>query len=113
MPAVRTDGWVYGHMITKISRMGRSPHFLTHGAALRKLRARDLRYYVVQGILGYFPPLEILNNLGCLGFIQVLFYLTQKFLHFGINQQLLHFSKVSLHIFKVILSCFAFRMGTN
>ena len=27
-----TDGRVYGHVITKFSRMGRSPHFLTHGS---------------------------------------------------------------------------------
>ena len=54
---------MYGHMITKISWMGRSPHFLTHGAALRTLRARDLRYYFAQGIPGYFPPLEIQSGL--------------------------------------------------
>ena len=50
MPVVRTDGRaggrsVYGHVITKFSRMGRLPHFLTHGAPLRALRARELRYY--------------------------------------------------------------------
>ena len=37
MPVVRTEGlsgWraVYGHVITKFSRMGSLPHFLTHGA---------------------------------------------------------------------------------
>ena len=35
MPVVRTDGWrrsVYGHVITKFSRMGRLPHFLSYGA---------------------------------------------------------------------------------
>ena len=37
MPVVRTDGRavgrsVYGHVITKFSRMGSLPHFLTHGA---------------------------------------------------------------------------------
>ena len=37
MPVVRTDGlWgarsVYGHVITKFSRMGGLLHFLTHGA---------------------------------------------------------------------------------
>ena len=37
MLVVRTDGlWVYGHVITKFSRMGRFPHFLTHGATLRE-----------------------------------------------------------------------------
>ena len=49
MPVVRTDGRVggrsvYGHMITKFSRMGSLPHFFTHGAPLRVLRARELRY---------------------------------------------------------------------
>ena len=50
MPVVRTDGReggrsVYGHVITKFSRMGSLPHFFTHGALLRALRARELRYY--------------------------------------------------------------------
>ena len=45
MPVVRTDGRavgrsVYGHVITKFSRMGSLPHFFTHGAPLRALRAR-------------------------------------------------------------------------
>ena len=44
MPVVRTDGQAYGHVITKFSRMGRLPYFLTHGATLRALRARELRY---------------------------------------------------------------------
>ena len=40
MPVVRTDGRaggrsVYGHVITKFSRMGSLPHFFTHGAPLR------------------------------------------------------------------------------
>ena len=43
-PVVRTDGRAYGHVITKFSQMGRLPHFLTHGAPLRALRARELRY---------------------------------------------------------------------
>ena len=34
-----------GHVITKFSRMGSLPHFLTHGVPLRVLRARELRYY--------------------------------------------------------------------
>ena len=29
---------MYGHVITKFSRMGSLPHFLTHGAPLRDLR---------------------------------------------------------------------------
>ena len=48
MPVVRTDGrLVYGHVITKFSRMGFFKHFFTHGAPLRALRARELRYYFV------------------------------------------------------------------
>ena len=46
MPLVRMGGRavgrsVNGHVITKFSRMGSLPHFLTDGAPLR---ARDLRY---------------------------------------------------------------------
>ena len=37
MPVVRTDGRAYGHVITKFSRMGRLPHFLTHGAPQARL----------------------------------------------------------------------------
>ena len=49
MPVVRTEGRavgrsVYGHVITNVSRMGSLPHFFTHGAPLRALRARELRY---------------------------------------------------------------------
>ena len=45
IPVVRTDGRaggrsVYGHVITKFSRMGSLPHFSTHGAPLRAARAR-------------------------------------------------------------------------
>ena len=42
------DGRSYGHVITKFSRMGRLPHFLSYGApSTRALRARvELRYYV-------------------------------------------------------------------
>ena len=35
----RTVGRAYGHVITRISRMGRLPNFLTHGAPLRALVA--------------------------------------------------------------------------
>ena len=31
---------MYGHVITKFSRMGSLPHFFTHGASLRASRAR-------------------------------------------------------------------------
>ena len=51
LPVVRTDSLavgsgrsMYGHVITKFSRMDSLPHFLTHGAPLRALRARELRY---------------------------------------------------------------------
>ena len=37
MPMMRTDGLsVYGHVITKFSRMGTLLHFLTHGAQLAR-----------------------------------------------------------------------------
>ena len=36
----RSVGRAYGHVITKISWIGRLPNFLTHGAPLRALRAR-------------------------------------------------------------------------
>ena len=38
---------VYGHLMTKFSRMGSLLHFLTHGAPLRPLRARELCYKFV------------------------------------------------------------------
>ena len=49
MPVVRTEGRasgrsVYGHVITKFSRMGSLPHFFTHGAPLRARGVRELRY---------------------------------------------------------------------
>jgi len=64
MPVVRTDGRaggrsVYSHVITKFSRMGSLPHFLTHGAPLRALRARELRYENVYLIRGK----ELANNI--------------------------------------------------
>ena len=40
----RTDGPAYAQAITNFPGMGRLSHFLTHGAPLRTLRARDLRY---------------------------------------------------------------------
>ena len=32
VPVVRTDGRAYGHVITKFSRIGGLPHFLSYGA---------------------------------------------------------------------------------
>ena len=46
MPVVRTDGRAYGHVITNFFRMDRLLLFLTHGALLRALRARELRYKI-------------------------------------------------------------------
>ena len=45
MPVVRTDsgradGRAYGHVITKIFRIGRLPHFLRYGAALARVKLR-------------------------------------------------------------------------
>ena len=37
---------VHGHVITKFSRTGSLPHFLTHGAPLLAFRARKLRYKI-------------------------------------------------------------------
>ena len=53
--ACGADGWsggrsVHRHVITKFPRMGSLPHFLTHGAPLRALRARDLRKNVRDSI---------------------------------------------------------------
>ena len=50
MPVVRTDGLsggqsVYGHVITKFSRMGRLLHFLTHGALLARFACESSATY--------------------------------------------------------------------
>ena len=42
----RAEGRAYGHLTTKISRMHRSPNFLTHRTPLRASRTRELRYQV-------------------------------------------------------------------
>ena len=42
----RADGRAYGHVTTKISRMHRSPNFLTHRTPLGASRTRELRYQV-------------------------------------------------------------------
>ena len=46
MPVVRTGGRADGHLITKISRMGRLPHFLRNGATLARA---ELHYNYVGG----------------------------------------------------------------
>ena len=49
----RTVGRAYGHVITKFYRRGRLLHFLTDGAPLRPLRARELLYHLTFFLL--FP----------------------------------------------------------
>ena len=49
---------MYGHVITKFSRMSSLPHFLPHGDTLRAVRARELRYNLRNG------PLENLFGAG-------------------------------------------------
>ena len=63
MPVVLTyGGWAggraYVHMITKISRMGRLPHFLTYGATLARACSSAIsfknRAYNIRGYSGRF-----------------------------------------------------------
>ena len=63
-PVVRTDGRAYGHVITKFSRMGRLPHFLSYGApSTRALRARvELRYKRFVQVTGLCGP-QFLSSL--------------------------------------------------
>ena len=50
MPVVRTDGLsVYGHVITKFSRMGRLLYFLTHGAPLVRFERESSAIKVKNG----------------------------------------------------------------
>ena len=46
MPVVRTDGRAYGHVITKISRMGRLPNFLIQGAPLRSAAYQEMNLQI-------------------------------------------------------------------
>ena len=48
-PRVCTDGWAYGHVITKISRMDGLPNFLSVG--LRPRARRTPLYYTVSPLL--------------------------------------------------------------
>ena len=52
-PVVRTDGRAYGHVITKFSRMGRLPHFLSYGAPLLFFffRLKSIMFYVVMVVM--------------------------------------------------------------
>ena len=75
MPVVRTDGLsggrsVYGHVITKFSRMGRLLHFLTLGAPLARfaressatnLLARATRQSLSVVCLWVFSIVRLLN----------------------------------------------------
>ena len=54
MPVVRTDGRAYGHVITKFSRMGRLPHFLTHGAPQARF-ARQSSANIALSLYSVFP----------------------------------------------------------
>ena len=49
IPVVRTDGRAYDHVITKISRMGRLPNFLTHGAPLRAWSSAIIIIFKLKG----------------------------------------------------------------
>ena len=75
MPVVRTDGLsggrsVYGHVITKFSRMDRLLHFLIHGAPLARfaressatnLSARATRQSLSVVCLWVFSIVRLLN----------------------------------------------------
>jgi len=50
----RTVGRAYGHVTTKISRMHRSPNFLTHGAPLLTFRARESSTITTATIISSF-----------------------------------------------------------
>ena len=73
MPVVRTDGraggrLVYGHVITKFSRMGSLPHFVTHGAPLRASRARAPLIYLACESIRFFRSDEgkyVCGSLAC------------------------------------------------
>ena len=84
-------------------------NFLTRGAPLSSLRARESsaiisrkEFWVIFPSPNSFQSRRLPPGLG--------FNFTQQFLHFGIKQQLLHVSKVGLHLFMVILLIFALRM---
>ena len=58
MPVVRTNGLsggraVYGHVITRFSRLGRLLHFLTHAAALARF-ARESSAIILSTCIHYY-----------------------------------------------------------
>ena len=63
MPVVRTDGRAYGHVITKFSRMGRLPHFPTHGAPLARFAPQSSAIInLALPITNYKFPLKFLEQ---------------------------------------------------
>ena len=63
IPVMRTNGWTHGHVITKISRMGRLPHFLRHGATLERVsRARGAP--LLMSLLNLFCHYPFFQNMG-------------------------------------------------
>ena len=87
---------------TKISWMQGLLFFFTHGAPLSALRARESsaiisrkECWVISPSPNSFLSRRLAPGLGV--------NFTQRILHFEIKQQLLHVSKVSLHLFMVIL----------
>ena len=75
------DRSVYGHVITKFSRMGSLPHFFTHGAPLRALRTRQLRYESVFEIF-WNEVLRIIKTVK-LHAIHTIGYYFKKMISFG------------------------------
>ena len=70
----RADGRAYGHVTTKISRMHRSPNFLTHRTPLRASRTRELRYQVENNRLRLVFKCFKINKTTTLVFICVVFF---------------------------------------
>ena len=64
---------MYGHVITKFSQMGSLQYFLTHGAPLRALRARELRYRKC----GMYHSVSVLDTVN----IRHITKLNRRFLH--------------------------------
>ena len=69
MPVVPTNGWTYSHVITKISRMGRLPHFLKYGATLERARRA---WSSAMNVFCHYPFLQnmgrisvVLGSTGC------------------------------------------------
>ena len=66
MPVARTDGRTYGHVITRISGIGRLPHFLRYGATLARAPERGdplKRWIVVIACSDWLLNLRIFTDL--------------------------------------------------